>query len=191
MIQLRNTVQHTFFLWLVLGVIWLVPVARYAMGDMVYGEFIHATGEMSARLMMLALAITPLRMLFPKQSWVKWLMLRRRHIGVAAFAFAVPHLAAYLIRLQPNRIAAEAIEPAMLTGWVAFVVFLLLAVTSNDWSMRWLGRRWKILHRLVYFAAALTFAHWILTAFDPLSGLLHLLVVAVLEGYRVWNTRSA
>jgi sulfoxide reductase heme-binding subunit YedZ len=48
-----------------------------------------------------------------------------------------------------------------------------------------LGRAWKRLHRLVYLAAALTFAHWLLVAFDIVPGLVHLAVLGALEGYRI------
>jgi methionine sulfoxide reductase heme-binding subunit len=187
--KLQALINSKYTLWIVLSAAWLVAVYRYVLGETVYGEFVHTTGELSARLMMLALAATPLRLMFPGAGWAMWLVRQRRALGVAAFAFASPHLAAYIIRLEPARIASEALELGMLTGWVAFVIFVALALTSNDWSVRQMGRRWKTLHRLVYVAAALTFAHWILTAFDPLAGLLHLSVLAFLEGYRIWKVR--
>jgi sulfoxide reductase heme-binding subunit YedZ len=96
-------------------------------------------------------------------------------------------LAAYIIRLEPARVASEAGELGMLTGWIAFVIFVALALTSNNWSVKQIGRRWKMLHRFVYVAAIFTFAHWILTAFDPLTGTLHLSVIAALEAYRLWK----
>jgi sulfoxide reductase heme-binding subunit YedZ len=138
-------------------------------------------------MMILALAITPLRLMFPGAGWPKWLMRHRRALGVAAFAFAALHLAAYIIRLEPARVASEAGELGMLTGWIAFVIFVALALTSNNWSVKQIGRRWKMLHRFVYVAAIFTFAHWILTAFDPLTGTLHLSVIAALEAYRLWK----
>ena len=65
---------------------------------------------------------------------------------------------------------------------------LALAVTSNDASARLLRRRWKLLHRGVYAAAVLTFAHWILSAFDPIPGAIHLAVLVALEAIRLWKT---
>ena len=188
---MQSLINSKYFLWTVLSVLWAALVYRYGANNIVYGEFIHSTGEMSARMMMLAMAVTPLRLLFPGADWTTWLLQRRRYFGVAAFAFASPHLAAYVIRLDPARIANEALELGMLTGWAAFAIFMALALTSNDWSVRRLGRRWKTLHRFVYAAAALTFAHWILTAFDPLVGALHLSVIAILEGFRIWKTYVA
>lgn len=160
---------------------------QYVTGTLFYGEFIHITGEFSARLLILTLAVTPLRRLLPKQRWTAWLIRQRRYLGVATFAYAVPHLVAYVVRLGDDipRIVAEGLEPGMLTGWVAMVIFLALAVTSNDTSVRKLGRRWKALHRLAYAAAVLTFLHWILVAFDPIPALLHAGVLVAIEMTRL------
>jgi sulfoxide reductase heme-binding subunit YedZ len=77
----------------------------------------------------------------------------------------------------------------LLTGWIAFLVFIALAVTSNDASVRALGRTWRRLHKAVYAAAVLTYLHWVLTAFDPTMGYVHgaaavLLLLARLRGAR-------
>ena len=55
--------------------------------------------------------------------------------------------------------------------------------------VRKLGRAWKRVHRLVYAAAALTFAHWLLVAFDVVPALVHLAVLVALEAYRVTRAR--
>ena len=73
----------------------------------------------------------------------------------------------------------------MLTGWLAFAIFLPLALTSNDASVRMLGRSWKRLHRAVYAAAVLSFAHWILEAFDPAVAYAHLAVLAAIQSARL------
>ncbi|MEX2458656.1 MAG: hypothetical protein WD770_06685, partial [Actinomycetota bacterium] len=61
------------------------------------------------------------------------------------------------------------------------LIMLALALTSNDASLRRLGHGWKILHRAVYVAALLSFAHWVLSAFNPTPGYIHLGVLAALE----------
>jgi sulfoxide reductase heme-binding subunit YedZ len=175
-----------YVLWLVLAAPWAVMTVRYLIGDLYYGEFIHASGEFSARLLIITLAVTPLRIMFPKARWPNWLLKNRRYFGVAAFAYAVPHLVAYLWKLASvAKVLAEGAEPGMWTGWIALMIFLALAVTSNNYSTRKLGRRWKILHRLAYLAAIFTFVHWVLVAFDPVSGLVHAGVLLVLETYRL------
>ena len=155
-------------------------------GGLYYGEYIHATGDFSARLLIVTLAVTPLRLMFPRSRWTIWLLQNRRYFGVAAFAYAVPHLVAYLWKLASvAEVLEQGAEPGMWTGWIALIIFLALAITSNNFSSRKLGRRWKTLHRLVYLAAILTFVHWILVAFDPTSGLVHAGVLIALQTYRV------
>ena len=175
-----------YTLWLVLAAPWAVMTVRYVTGGLYYGEFIHATGEFSARLLIVTLAVTPLRLMFPKPGWTMWLLQNRRYLGVATFAYAVPHLVAYLWKLADvSKILEEGAEPGMWTGWIALIILLAPAITSNIYSTRKLGRRWKILHRFVYLAAILTFVHWVLVAFDPVSGLVHAGVLIALETYRV------
>ena len=173
--------------WAVLSLPLVVFCWQYVSGTIFYGEFIHITGEFSARLLILTLAVTPLRLLMPKRRWTAWLVKQRRYLGVAAFGYAVPHMVAYLVRLSDDvaRIVAEGLEPGMLTGWIAMLIFLALAVTSNNTSVRGLGRRWKSLHRLVYVAAILTFLHWILTAFDPLAAYVHAGLLLAIESVRL------
>jgi sulfoxide reductase heme-binding subunit YedZ len=181
-----------WLVWTLLALPGLYLTYRYSVGATFYGEYLHATGELAARLLIVAMAVTPLRLLFPNAHWVRWLARGRRWIGVAAFGYAVLHAVAYLARQgELTRIAADAAEAAMWTGWLALLVMLALAATSNDRSVRRLGRRWKWLHRTVYAAALLTFAHWILAAFDPLPGAVHLGVLAALEAIRLVQLRRS
>ena len=66
---------------------------------------------------------------------------------------------------------------------------LVLAATSNDAAVRSLRARWKWLHRAVYVAAALTFGHWVLTAFDPTTAYVHLGILAALQALRLLRYR--
>ncbi len=168
--------------WLALG---------YVTGRSFYGEMVHASGDWAIWCLMAALAVSPLRRLFPRHAWTAWLLPRRRYFGVAAFAYALLHAAVYVLRQgELPRILAEALEAGLLTGWLAFALFVPLAVTSNDASVRRLGRAWKRLHRAVYAAAVLSFAHWILMAFDPTAAYAHLAVLAALEAVRLWPRRQ-
>jgi methionine sulfoxide reductase heme-binding subunit len=173
-------------LWLLLaapGGFWLW---RYVTEAMSYGELIHASGDLSVQLLIVAMAVTPLRLLWPGAGLVTWLARRRRDLGVAVFGYAALHLGVYLVRkADPALILNEAAEAGLLTGWIAFAIFLPLAVTSNDQSVRWLKRNWKRLHRLVYPGAALALAHWILTAFDPLAAYIHAGVLVAIEALRL------
>jgi len=165
-----------------LGLPWALLAVGYASGRLFYGELIHASGEWSIWTLMLALAVTPLRRMFPRQRWTVWLVPRRRYFGVASFAYALLHVAVYLVRQGDwPKILEQAMEAGILTGWLAFALFVPLALTSNDASVRGLGTAWKRLHRIVYLAAALSFAHWILVAFDPTPAFVYLGVTVLVE----------
>jgi sulfoxide reductase heme-binding subunit YedZ len=166
---------------LLLALPWAWLAVGYLAGRLFYGEVVHASGEWAMRFLLAALAVTPLRRWFPRQAWTAWLLPRRRYFGVAAFAYALLHALVYLQRSADlPRILAEAAEAGLLTGWIGLALFLPLAITSNDASVRRLGRAWKKLHRLVYAAAAASFAHWILVAFDPTTAYVYLAVWAAL-----------
>ena len=187
--MLRRLIDSPWFLWLLLALPAAVTIVRYSTGATFYGEVVHSTGQLSAQLLILTMAVTPLRLMFGRRGWIRWLMQRRRYFGVASFGYAALHTVVYLIRTGAfEDILADAAEPGLLTGWIALAIFVPLAVTSNDASVRRLRRMWKRLHRWVYAAAVLTFAHWILTAFAPVPGLIHLAVLAALEAIRVWKT---
>ena len=171
---------------------WAMLALGYASERLFYGELIHASGEWSIWALMLALAVTPLRRWFPRQSWTAWLVPRRRYFGVAAFAYALLHAGVYALRQgDPPKILAEALDVGILAGWLAFAILVPLALTSNNGSARRLGRAWKLLHRAVYAAAALSFAHWILVAFDPAVAFAHLAVLVALELSRFVPARTS
>jgi sulfoxide reductase heme-binding subunit YedZ len=188
---MRRLLESRPLLWLLLaapGIYWL---QAYWRETLFYGEFVHASGVLSTRLLILTLALTPLARLLPRARWLQWLRRRRRYLGVAAFGYALLHAAVYLERLQSiDRILEDAMAAAMWTGWIALLIMLVLAATSNDASLRRLGRRWPLLHRTVYLAAALTFVHWVLSAFDPVPGYIHLGVLAAIEAIRFLPRRA-
>jgi sulfoxide reductase heme-binding subunit YedZ len=167
MTRISQIVGSYRLLALLLALPWAWLAVGYAAGWLFYGEVVHASGEWAMRLLLAALAVTPLRRIFPRHAWTAWLLPRRRYFGVAAFAYMILHAVVYVQRLADwPRIRAEAAEAGLLTGWIGFALFLPLAITSNDASVRRLGSTWKKLHRFVYAAAAASFAHWILVAFD-------------------------
>lgn len=149
-------------------------------------ELLHGSGELSARLMLVALMLTPLRRLLPRMRWLDWLRRQRRALGVAAFGYAALHLIFYLLDMETLRnVLAEISATGIWTGWLAFVLFVPLAITSNDASVRYLGRSWQRLHYLVYPAALLTLAHWIFVHDNVLAAWVHFVPLILLEAYRV------
>jgi sulfoxide reductase heme-binding subunit YedZ len=183
---LKRILASRPFLWALLAAPAAWIVYAYATDALSYGEVIHVTGDTSVRLLIVTMAATPLRLMFPRAGWAMWLLRRRRDFGVATFGYALFHLVVYVIRKAGlDLILSEGLQPELLTGWLAFALFLPLAVTSNDASVRWLKRGWKRLHWLVYPAAALTFAHWLLEAFTLESALIHGGLLAGLEAIRL------
>ena len=96
------------------------------------------------------------------------------------------HTLFYLARKQDLALILEEGEAwDILTSWIALAIFLFLALTSNNASLRALKRFWKILHRFVYPATALTFLHWVLTAFDATIAFLYAGIAVGLECFRL------
>lgn len=153
---------------------------------------LHPSGEFATRFMILALALTPLRLMFPKVRWLAWLAQRRRALGVAAFGYAALHTVLYLVDMGTLRsVLAEFWTLGIWTGWAAFAIFLPLAVTSNDLSTRRLGRTWKHLHRAAYAAAFFTLIHWIFVRNNLGPALVHFIPLAALEMYRIVKQTKA
>jgi len=176
----RKIARYLF--WILLAAPGVALLQRYVAETAFYGEVVHVSGRWAVYALLLTLAVSPLRLLWPGRAWTAWLLGSRRYFGVASFAYAAFHTVVYLQRkADPERVLNEALEPGLGTGWLALALFLPLALTSNDSSVRWLRRRWKRLHRLVYPAAFVVMAHWLLTAFDrTVAGWFFALLAAIL-----------
>ena len=142
------------------------------------GQLLSASGEWAARLLIVTLAVTPLRMLFHQfglaQHIPMWLFKRRRDLGLAAVLYAALHLATYVAR-QSNLhlILYEMQYLEYIMGWIAITSMLIIAVISNDWSVHHLGTKWKLLQRLVYVSAVAAFLHWLWIKLDDVPVLVH------------------
>jgi sulfoxide reductase heme-binding subunit YedZ len=125
-------------------------------------EVNHEAGLWCIRLIMLALAVTPLRQIL---KWPK-LVIVRRMIGVAAALYLALHFLAYVVDKGfdiPTVITEIVLRIYLTIGFCALVVIAALAVTSTDGMIRRLGgKRWQRLHRTVYLAAALGIIHYFL-----------------------------
>ena len=183
--KLKAVWNSPYLFWAILALPGMGMAASYVDGASAH-RLLHPTGEFAARFMILAMMITPLRMLFNGQGWTRWLVRRRRYLGVAAFGYALLHTVFYLIDEGSLRhVLREALELSIWTGWLAFFIFVPLALTSNDWAMRRLKQAWKPLQRWVYLAAVLTLAHWIFLEYEIGPALVHFLPLAALETYRI------
>lgn len=152
-------------------------------------RLLHPTGEFAVRFMIIALMLTPLSLLFNHQSWTRWLIKRRRYFGVAAFFYALLHTGIYLVdKGSITPVINDLSKFAILIGWLAFAIFIPLALTSNNWSVKKLGNNWKRLQRLAYVAALLTLAHWVFLEYHFAGAAAHFAPLALLELYRIRKT---
>lgn len=183
---MRTILNNRNLFGLVLALPAIGLMLGYWRGQIDTMDMIHPTGEWSARLMILAMIISPLAAVLGPQAWLLWLALRRRWIGVAAFAYAVLHLSFYLIEMgNLEDILAELPAPGIWTGWAALLLMLPLALTSNDAAMRRLKAGWKRVQRLAYPSAVLVLLHWIWVHNSFTAALLHFIPLALLTLMRL------
>lgn len=151
-------------LWAVLAVPAILIVHRFATtSDILPGDLLQPTGEWSARMIIVALMLTPLASLFPGNRVVRWLVRHRRSFGIAAFVYAVLHLIVYVLDMETiAAMVAELEAPGIWIGWLALLCLVPPALASNDAAMRLLRSNWKRVQRLAYPAAVLTLLHWML-----------------------------
>ena len=133
-------------------------------------------GEFALKLLILGLAVTPL-LHFTRINLVGF----RRAIGVVAFGYVVAHFLTWLlldVQLL-SQICADILKrPYISFGFAGFVAMVPLALTSNNWSVRKLGRFWRVLHRLTYIVAILGGVHYIMLAKGfQMEPLVHMAVI--------------
>jgi len=121
---------------------------------------LHLIGQWSVRLLLVTLAITPLRRI---GAWPRAMTVRRM-LGVSAFFYVAIHFTLYIVQqnFRLGFVAGEIVQRIYLSiGFVALVGLLILAITSTDAAMRRLGgRKWQRLHYLVYPLVMLGLAHF-------------------------------
>jgi len=152
------------------------------------------TGSWTLYFLCITLAVTPLRRL---SGW-NWLLKLRRMMGLYAFFYALLHFTTFLwfdhfFDVQ-EMLKDVAKRPFITVGFTAFVLLVPLAVTSTNGMVRRLGgKRWQLLHRLVYVIAPLGILHfWWMRAgkHDFNKPILFGLIVLALLGIRAWWARS-
>lgn len=118
-------------------------------------------GKAAVVLLVVTLCITPVRQLFPKWELSKALVFRRRQIGVSVFVYALLHFALYLPYVGGwQGFVEEWSKLFILSGLLALALLLVLAGTSNNFSVKRMGgKRWKRLHKLTYLVVALVIYH--------------------------------
>ncbi|MFT5266007.1 MAG: sulfoxide reductase heme-binding subunit YedZ [Ulvibacter sp.] len=156
-------------------------------GRMKYESLMHATGEFSGRFLVFSLIATPLVMMMPKYKFPKWLNRNKRYFGVAAFTYGLYHTIAYLVAVPTNQVLGEFFEIGLLTGWIAFIIWIPMAITSTDGWVKQLKVRWKKIHNWGYLAALFVFLHWAFIHYQWKPALVHAAPILLLQGYRWWK----
>lgn len=186
---LKNLFTGPYVLWCILAIPAIGLTTQFLKGNAEYGMLMHVTGEFAGRFLVISLIATPLVMLFPKGLITKWLIRNRRYFGVAAFAYTLLHTIFYLLEESLSQVVNEFFRIGMITGWIAFFIFIPLAATSTNYAVKKMGRNWKKLQRWVYLAALMAFLHWALVNTEKAHwgpALFHFAPVALLSLYRLW-----
>src|SRR5579863_2569326 len=164
-------------------------------GLLVYGAITNAlgadptakieltTGYNTLLLLILSLAITPLRRAWSKLSW---LIQFRRLLGLFAFFYGTVHMLTYVALyagFDLHTMLSDIAKRKFITiGVAAWLLLLPLAATSTNWAIRKMGgKNWNRLHMLVYLAAICGIIHyWWQVKTGVLSPLRLTIVLAVL-----------
>ena len=151
------------------------------------------TGEWALKFLIITLAVTPVRRL---TGWNRVIQFRRM-LGLFAFFYACLHFLTYIVLdkyFAFGEMMADVLKrPFITAGFVAFVAMVPLAITSTKGWIRRLGRRWQVLHRLIYVSAAAAAVHFVwkvkVVIGEPIY---YALAIALLLGFRlVWQLKSA
>jgi methionine sulfoxide reductase heme-binding subunit len=155
------------------------------------------TGIWTLRLIMITLAITPLRWL----TGINQLVNYRRLVGLFAFFYATLHFIVYFVttffiegfsNFDASGLAADlTTRPYIIAGFTAFVLMIPLALTStNGWIRRLGGRNWNRLHKLIYITAIAAVLHYwwkVSIKLPPDNPRNYAILVGVLLAFRVWR----
>ncbi len=181
--------------WVVLAIPAIAMTIGFVQDPVTAFDLIHPSGEFSVRLMIVAMMVSPLRAILGRRGWLDWLLSRRRALGVAACGYGVLHLAFYLYDMGDwGMIAEEAMIFSIWTGYLALIIFIAMALTSNNAAQRALRANWKRLQRLVYPAALLIALHWFYVDGEWKGMAVHFVPLLVLETARIilmFKRRSA
>ena len=157
----------------------------------------RTTGYWTLTFLLISLSLTPLRRL----SGCQWLMRIRRMLGLYAFLYGSLHFITYIVLDQFfdwEAILKDIIKrPYITVGFPAYLLLIPLAITSTDAMTRRLGgKRWRLLHKLVYLSAIGGVIHyWWLVKKDLTNPLSFAILLSLLLGLRLFywqrNLRKA
>ncbi|MGE5208231.1 MAG: sulfite oxidase heme-binding subunit YedZ [Alphaproteobacteria bacterium] len=156
--------NNLFALAVIVGVgIWflVIPAVTGGLGANPPERLLHRAGEIAIWILGAVLSLSPLRVLFPRSRLVNALNRHRRMIGVSACVYGLMHFGFHLLYEGDTQAIARSVsKPFIWFGLSGLSILVVLAITSNNFSIRKLGgRKWKLLHRLAYVATAVLIYH--------------------------------
>lgn len=148
-------------------------------------SFEHTLGLWALRFLILTLLVTPIR----DVTGIS-LLRYRRALGLLAFYYVLMHFTVYMVLDQALSISAVVADivrrPFITIGMISLALLVPLALTSNNWSIRKLGRRWVTLHKLVYVAIAGGAIHFLMSVKSwPAEPIIYAAIVTALLLWRV------
>jgi sulfoxide reductase heme-binding subunit YedZ len=200
-----KTLDNKVLMWLKISIflLALIPLSKLVfsaytdnLGANPIERITHRTGYWTLSFLLITLTVTPLRRL---TGW-SWLVRLRRMLGLFAFFYACLHFSTYLVLDQffdwASIVKDIVKRPYITVGFPAFVLLIPLAITSNNRMTKLLGgKRWRLLHRLVYPIAIAGVIHfWWLVKKDITEPLTFALLLSVLLAARLiywWHNRNS
>ena len=191
--------------WVFKPVVWILCLTP--LGLLIYDGFTdnltanpiekitNTTGIWTLRLIVATLLITPLRWLTGLNQLINY----RRVIGLFAFFYGSLHFTTYVVttffiegfsNFDASGLWADLVErPYITAGFTAFVLMIPLAITSTTgWIRRMGGKKWNLLHRLIYISALAAVLHYFWKVkLDATYPVYYGIAVAVLLGFRLWR----
>ena len=187
--------KQIFILKVVVWVLCLAPIAIWIyqgfhaqLGANPVDRIQNKTGLVTIRLLMVTLAVTPLRRI---TGW-NWLIRFRRLLGLFTFSYAVIHLLIYSVADHQMDIAEIITDvtkrPFILIGMLGLLCLLPLAITSTaGWIRRLGGKNWNRLHKLIYVTGVAGVIHfWLRVKKDHSEPNMYIAILAVLFAIRIF-----
>jgi sulfoxide reductase heme-binding subunit YedZ len=160
-IDVRYARPLLFMLSVVPAAVLIAAIARNDLGANPLEEIRDFTGIWTLRFLLITLAVTPIRRLTRWHPIIRF----RRMLGLFAFFYAMLHFVSY-VWLDQFFDLSEMIKdltkrPFIMAGYASFIVLISLAMTSTSkWILRLGGKRWQLLHRLIYVSTAAGVVHY-------------------------------
>lgn len=156
-----NLIKTSVFLLALLPLVRLIFLGLYdGLGANPIEFITRSTGTWALIFLCITLAMTPLRLVTGLTVWIKL----RRMLGLFCFFYACIHFSIWFWldqNLDLQSMWGDVIKRPFITmGFLTLVLLIPLAITSNQWAVRQLGRRWALLHKLVYLIACTAVVHY-------------------------------